>query len=194
MVNRSFPVADLRLHNGRLLLTPEDPMAAAPIEHLEARLRDGRLIGSALPSSAMRFTPGARVFDYLGFTGCAVQFDQDQDNERLVIALEGPSTAPQLRLGRNTRPPRCPQCQQPLPTWHDQLNPSFNSERPLLACSHCTAEAPGCYWSWGRHGGFGRLFVTVEPVFPGEARPLPACFALLEQLRLGPWRYFFVQD
>lgn len=194
MINSSFPTANQRLHNGRLLLTPEDPIAAASAQCLEAILRGGSLIASASADNAMHFAPGARLFEYVGFTGCAVRLDQGTDSEGLEITFEGPFDAPQPRLGRNTRPPRCAQCRQPLAAWREQLDLASDGMRSKLHCTHCDAEGPGCCWSWGRHGGFGRLFIALEPVFPGEGRPLPAFFTLLEQTQLGPWRYFFVQD
>lgn len=194
MINSSFPAANHRLHNGRLLLTPEDPTAAASIQSLEAKLRGGGLIGSALAARAMRFVAGARVFDYVGFTGCAVQFDQRQGSQRLEIALEGPFDAPQPRLGRNSRPPRCPQCQQPLAAWREQLDQSSSGMPSMLRCINCGTEASSWRWSWGRHGGFGRVFIDLEPVFPIEGRPLPALSRLLAEMQLGPWRYFFIQD
>lgn len=194
MNDRSLPTAGLRLHNGRIVLTPEDPVAAISIERVEAQLRNGCLIGDALAQKAMHFSPGARLFDYIGFTGCAVQLDHGQKDEQFEIALEGPYATPQPRFGRNTRPPRCAQCRQPLPSWREQLGRPDEHDSPLLSCHHCETEAPARCWSWGRHGGYGRVFIRLEPVFPGEGRPLPALFTLLEQMPLGAWRYFFVQD
>ena len=194
MIKASFPAANHPLHNGRLLLTPEDPMATASIQRLEAELRREGLIGSTAGNSAMCFEPGARVFEYLGFTGCAVQLDQGPGTTGLEITLEGSFDAPQQRLGRNSRPPRCAQCRQPLPGWREQVEQINSGRRSELRCTHCHTEAPSWCWSWGRHGGFGRVFISLEPVFPGEGRPLPACFRLLEQMQLGAWRYFFVQD
>lgn len=169
-------------------------MAAASLQSLEAQLLDGGLIVSTSATSGARFAPGARVFEYLGFTGCAVQLDQGADSETLEIAFEGPFAAPQRRLGRNSRPPRCAQCRRPLAAWREQLDQGDSGMQSVLRCVNCGLETPSWSWSWGRHGGFGRVFINLEPVFPGEGRPLPAFFALLEQMQLGPWRYFFVQD
>lgn len=193
MIKAAFPAANHRLHNGRLLLTPEDPMATTSIRRLEAGLRSGGLIGNAAANSAMRFAPGPRVFEYVGFTGCAVQLEERPGTAGLQVTLDGPFDTPQPRLGRNSRTPRCAQCRQPLATWREQLDQTTDSVEPMC-CNNCGAEAPSWYWSWGRHGGFGRVFISLEPVFPGEGRPLAACFRLLEQLQLGAWRYFFVQD
>ncbi|WP_200247359.1 hypothetical protein [Lamprobacter modestohalophilus] len=194
-ISTARSATDLRLHNGRLLLSPEDPMAAAPSQSLVAQLLDGGLIATASPASAMRFAPGERLFEYIGFTGCAVQFDQGPDKGAgLAIEIDGPFDAPRLRRGRNTRPPRCAQCRRPLVDWQEQIDQTINGELPILNCTSCGADAPGWSWGWGRQGGAGRLFVNLEPVFPGEGRPLPAFFTLLEQIELGPWRYFYVQD
>ncbi|MEA3640947.1 MAG: hypothetical protein VBE63_13515 [Lamprobacter sp.] len=195
MISPSIPTISRRLHNGRLLLTPEDPMAAIPGQSLSGQLLDAGLIATAAPGNGMRFASGKRLFEYIGFTGCAVQFGSALDQTgRLAIEIEGPLDAPVLRYGRNSRPPRCAQCQRPLPTWREQIEQTNSGDERLLHCLGCGAEAPGWSWNWGRHGGFGRLFVNLEPVFPGEGRPLPALLTLLAQVELGPWRYFYVQD
>ena len=196
MISRAIPAADLRLHNGRLLLTPEDPMAAAPSQTLSERLREAGLIATASSAGTMRFAPGDRFFDYVGFTGCAVHVGPGSDGATgLDIEIEGPFEAPALRRGRETRPPRCPQCRRTLPDWLEQMEQTTNgAQAPVLCCTGCGTKAPGWRWTWGRLGGFGRLFIRLEPVFPGEGRPLPALFRLLEQLGLGPWHYFSVQD
>jgi len=194
-MNLSVPSIDLRLHNGRLLLAPEDPMAAAPTASLAELLGDGQLISSTSLISATRFSPGKRLFEYIGFTGCAVQLDQGPIGAAgFEIELEGPFACPVSRLGRNSRPPRCPGCRRPLADWRAQLDQTERDDSPTLHCADCGAEEPAWRWNWGRQGGFGRLLINLEPVFPGEGRPLPALFRLLEHLEIGPWRYFYVQD
>jgi hypothetical protein len=49
-------------------------------------------------------------------------------------------------------------------------------------------------WDWKQQGGFGRLFVMVEEVFPGEAVPTPGLLDLLRDLDGTPWRHFYVQE
>lgn len=196
MIATSLRSPNLRLHNGRLLLTPEDPMAAAPSASLAARLLEAGLIASARSTGGgPSYRPGSRFFEYIGFTGCAVQLDQEPNGEaEFEIRLEGPFATPEQRLGRNSRAPRCPQCRRPLADWREHIEHPTEATQPRLQCSSCGASAPSCSWDWGRHGGFGRLFIKLEPVFPGEGRPLPALFTLLERMELGPWRHFYVQD
>lgn len=186
-----------RLHSGRLLLTPEDPMARASLSGLSAVLREGGLIEAAPSTAPMRHGPGERLFEYIGFTGCAVQLDQAPGgSQRLAIALEGPFETLRFRSGRNSRPPRCPACQAALSNWRQQLDTGASADQACrtLSCTRCGAHSPGWQWDWGRHAGCGRLFVDIEPVFPGEGRPLPALFTLLKRMEIGAWRYFYVQD
>lgn len=192
-----------RLHNGRLLLTPENPMATAGLSRLSAVLHEGGLIEAAPPAKPMRFGPGERLFEYIGFTGCAVQLDQAPGSPHaFAMSLEGPFEVPRLRSGRNSRPPRCPECRNAVSSWRQQLDTGAGTSSGAnidhacctLSCTSCRARSPGWQWNWGRQAGFGRLFIGIEPVFPGEGRPLPALFSLLEGVEIGAWRYFYVQD
>ncbi len=49
-------------------------------------------------------------------------------------------------------------------------------------------------WDWKQQGGFARLVIQVEEIFPGEAVPTDALLALLEHESGCAWRYFYVQD
>ena len=49
-------------------------------------------------------------------------------------------------------------------------------------------------WNWRLHGGFGRSFVLVEEVFPGEGAPLPTLLNALRDLGVGDWHHFYVQE
>ena len=185
------------LHSGRLLLTPQEPEAAPEPAALEALLRDGGLLGEPAPTAPGAVRAGGALFELIGFTGCAVQLERQSDApDGLVLRIEGPWPAPVLRAGRNTRAPRCPGCGQALAAWRAACQDSAtpNGAAPLLRCDACAQGAPACRWRWGRHGGCGRLFVALEPVFPGEAQPLPALSALLARAGYGPWRHLYVQD
>ena len=185
------------LHTGRLVLTPSD--ASAPVERkrLEVRLKAAGLIGPALPGRTDAFEIGEQFTRLVAFTGCAVAFDQTPtatSGTFTHITLHGPYLAPRLLSGRNTRPPRCPECGKGLVAWRDQVQRWQLSQPPELRCLHCMAIAPGWGWRWGQHGGFGRVFVCVEEVFPGEGSPLPALLDALYADGIGDWRFFYVQD
>jgi hypothetical protein len=196
MINAPSQPISLRLHQGRLLISPANPQAVAAVEQLLGLLHDGGLIGDRVTSTPARYSPGSRFFEYLGFTGCAVQLDQGSTSGEagVEIGLEGPFAIPRPYLGRNTRPPGCPHCRRALTDWRLRLDQASSQDRPRLRCSDCGRIEPAWEWNWGRQGGFGRQLIQLEPVFPGEARPLPALFALLEPLGVGLWRYFYMQD
>jgi hypothetical protein len=63
-----------------------------------------------------------------------------------------------------------------------------------LACPACGHSAPPWGWDWKESAGFGRIFLTVEEVFPGEAVPAPALLDLLARITGCAWRHFYVQD
>ena len=65
---------------------------------------------------------------------------------------------------------------------------------PLLRCHSCGLIGPAWEWNWRRQAGFGRIFLIIEEVFPGEGQPLPGLLAALNALGVGPWQHFYVQD
>jgi hypothetical protein len=63
-----------------------------------------------------------------------------------------------------------------------------------LDCPACGHSAPPWSWDWKESAGFGRIFLTVEEVFPGEAVPAPALLDLLTRITGCAWRHFYIQD
>jgi len=184
-----------KLHTGRLLLTTEDAGQAPEPAAVRALLAGIGLVGDPLPEVTGGFASGPRLLELIGFTGCAVQIDSGTGGgSGLVhIRIEGPLPRPALKYGRNSRPPRCPGCRAALAEWRQQVA-SQTQQEPLLRCAACGATRPATDWDWRRHAGCGRLFVSVEEVFPGEAQPLPGLLDRLVSLGAGPWRHFYVQD
>jgi hypothetical protein len=185
-----------KLHTGRLVLTPVDPEQAPDRSALLAQLKALGLLGTALETVAGGFAAGPSLLDLIGFTGCAVHLDTDgaTGDTYLHMRIEGPHPHAVLKHGRNTRPPRCPTCGAALAGWREQYSATPPGQPPLLRCARCGGEGQARDWDWRRHGGFGRIFVSVEEVFPGEGQPLPRLLAALEDLGTGPWHYFYIQE
>jgi hypothetical protein len=189
--------ASRTLHTGRLVLAPLDPLARVETEPLATLLRDVGLIGAPLPEQSAAFATGARFLDLIAFTGCAVQVELAPASAGGTFAhvrLLGPYSQPRLQSGRNTRPPRCPECGKTLAAWRAQSQTSPVGQTPNLRCEDCSAVTPAWCWGWRQHAGFGRSFVCIEEVFPGEGAPLPALLGDLETLGIGAWHHFYVQD
>jgi hypothetical protein len=64
----------------------------------------------------------------------------------------------------------------------------------MLHCTACGERTPAWKWRWREQAGFGRVFLLIEEVFPGEGAPLPGLLRQLEALGVGPWHWFYVQD
>lgn len=198
MTHAAFEHARVSLHPGRMLLTPTNPMAQTPLEPLSQQLQGLGLLGTVLNAKDHRYRSGPYLFELVAFTGCAVQLDTNATaSAGLEVQIQGPFTTPQRRSGRNTRPPRCPHCRRPLANWQAQREGSERTADPecieRLSCEGCGLQRPGWAWNWGRHAGYGRVFICLEPIFPGEARPLPRLLNGLETLGLGPWHHFYTQ-
>ncbi len=186
----------VRLHTGRLVLTPVDPQVAAAHERVIATARDLGLIGPALPHRE-GFAVGPKFLDLIAFTGCAVQLNLEPPTSGAAfchIRIPPPAPSPRLLSGRNTRPPQCPACRRPLRQWRDQAAHWDQASIPLLHCVDCGEQTQAWAWRWREQAGFGRAFVLIEEVFPGEGTPLPGLMRGLETIGAGPWHRFYVQD
>ncbi len=193
------------LHTGRMVLTPADPLQAADQATTNALLRETGLAGAPRDGGG-GLHAGAALATLVGFTGCAVRFDNIETAVTIVgpwLLIPSTSPAPRLLWGRNSRPPRCPACAAPLRPWQERLPmPGVSSDLPgrscdaraSLCCDACDSAHAIHHWHWGRHAGAGRSLVLIEEVFPGEARPLPALMQALVGLGVGPWSFFYVQD
>ena len=185
-------------HNGRLVLTTVDPLAAPEPGLVREILSGAGFIGAPLPGVADAFDVGPELLGLLSFAGCAVVLSSSTgghpDEPACHVRILGPESGPRLMWGRNTRGPRCPGCRARLGDWRDRVEDW--RERPSLdqPCPSCGWTGPPWRWDWKQEGGFGRLFVLVEEVFPGEAVPTQRLFDLLTRACDCGWRHFYVQD
>jgi hypothetical protein len=180
-----------------MLLTPKNPLLSLPVSALQDSLRKVGFIGRGIPGNDRAFFAGERFLDLLIFAGCSVQIEltPPADGRSFChVRFRGPAGHPELIRGRNTRPPRCPACRAPRRDWKDILLAPVPANDPRLVCESCGAEHPPWDWDWKGNAGFGRTFVQVEEIFPGEATPAPALTEILEGVSAGPWRHFYVQD
>lgn len=186
------------LHTGRLVLTPVDAQAAPDPKTLRQAIADGALAGEPLRNGTDGFSVGDRFLQLVAFTGCAVQLAPEPERGAAHgfchIRVDGPFPRPQLRAGRNSRPPRCAVCGKPLQEWREQASTWLPSVSPALGCRSCKHTSPAWDWDWRQQAGLGRIFLCIEEVFPGEAAPLPGLLELLAQTAVGPWGFFYVQD
>lgn len=185
-------------HTGRLILTTVDPLAAPDAELAIDALSGVGFIGAPLPGLETVFAVGPSFLSLIAFSGCSVAIDADcgEDGQAPCcrVRVLPVSDAPRFLSGRNTRPPRCPACRAPLRDWARLVQDWPLHPHRGLRCSNCGQTRPPWRWDWKEHGGFGRLFVAVEEVFPGEAVPVPALLDLLTRACGAGWRHFYVQD
>lgn len=185
-------------HTGRLLLTPQDPHEVPDVSRLSAALRAAGFLGARLPGRDGAFLVGEQFLNLLSFAGCSVQLElaPNAGNESPFchVRLTGPFEHPRLMQGRNTRPPRCPSCRAALQDWGESVEMTARAQAGALTCPACGHRDPPWDWDWKGNAGFGRFFIEVEEVFPGEATPAPTLMEILTRATASPWRYFYVQD
>lgn len=190
------------LHTGRLILTPADPHLVPDVDLLIEGLSQSGFLGDPLSSEAVStgegeraFTIGAGFLSLLSFAGCAVRIrDSRSDGRFSHIRIAPISPYPRLMVGRNTRSPRCVGCRAPLSGWHALVDHWATHPHAGVRCPACGETRPPWLWDWKQQGGFGRVFVQIEEVFPGEAVPTPAFFEQLIRISGIGWRHFYIQD
>lgn len=177
---------------GSLILQPRD--CSGPIDpgQLVGTLRELGVIGAAWPPRRHAYLVGERFLELITFMGCSPHIElappAGGGDFCHVIVHEYP--APRLLTGTNTRPPRCPACRKVT-----ALRPADLAGAPagqVLACNHCAATLRLSELLWRRDGGFGRVFVEVLSVFPGEAVPLDSLLQRLADATRCAWDYFYL--
>ena len=158
---------------------------------MEARLRNIGLIGDPYRRRENSYLVGNNFLQLITFLGCSPNLRlapaSEDDDHFCHVRFIGPLPRPRLLYGRNTRPPRCPRCEQRVEQWRADLE---NGGRHI-DCRHCGEKIAIDAPDWRRNAGAGRFFVQITEVFPGEAVPLPA---LMAQLRAegDDWDYFYL--
>jgi len=184
------------IHTGRLLLSSQNPFLAPDASFLAAALTEAGFLGIPLAGRKGAFALGDQFLQLVTFAGCSVQVElyPNSDSPFCHIRIVGPFELPVFQSGRNTRPPRCPNCRTPLRDWKRALAAWDGSQPEPIACTTCGEAGPPWTYDWKEKAGFGRLFIQVEEVFPGEAVPTPGLMDLLADSSSGEWRYFYIQD
>lgn len=193
-------------HTGRLVLTTVNPFAEPAAVLLAGALAESGFIGAPIGSPwAGRdgaYAVGPHFLDLLTFSGCAVSIAAaPADTPTSVpgsafcyVELPRLEPSPRLLWGRNTRPPRCPACRERLTDWRQLIGAAAEPSSSGVICPRCGASHPPWVWDWKEQGGYGRRFVLIEEVFPGEAVPTARLFGVLSDAAGSGWRHFFVQD
>lgn len=186
-------------HTGRLVLAPRDPGCGPDRPRLILALASAGFLGPALGPGDDAYAVGEHFLHLVTFAGCAVRLEIEpgagSDRPFCHVRIAGPYPEPLPLIGRNTRPPRCPTCRAPLRDWRDALaGPTAAGRTAALPCPACETLSPARAWDWKESGGFARLWLGVEEVFPGEAAPTDALMQILAEAALTPWRHFYLQD
>jgi hypothetical protein len=185
------PPPENQMNDGRLLLHPHDPDAPLPSRAaLLQALAEIGLLGAPLgEDEAAGFLVGEQFLQSITFMGCSpfIQLEPPADGGGFChLALLGPYAEPRLLHGRNTRPPPCPSCGKRMEGWREQL------AQGVIGCTHCGSQTPLSRLTWRRNAGFGRCFLEIRHLFPGEAVPVDGLLLHLEAFGAGPWDYFYL--
>ena len=184
------------IHTGRLLLCTQDPYLLPEQTRLTMALTAAGFLGTPLAYQADAYVVGERFLQLITFAGCSVRIELSPDGDGPFSHLRfvGPFDQPWFLVGRNTRPPRCRSCRSPLQGWREDLTRWHRNGAMDIPCPACGEPRPPWAYDWREKAGFGRFFIQVEEVFPGEAAPTPELTKLLEHTTVSQWSHFYIQD
>ncbi len=177
-----------------LILHPADPLACVAVAEREAVLQAMGVVGAQL--AADWYAAGPHLLDHVTFLGCspvvrlAVTCDEGPGFCRL--RLPPPLPHPIWRGSLEGSAPRCPRCRTPEATWPLPLA-AWESDPAAsqCTCSSCGYGAPLHRWRLREAAGFGRSFVELWGIHPGEAVPGEAFLDALAQCSGGSWCWFY---
>jgi hypothetical protein len=177
---------------GKLILYPRDTESPPPqAETIIESLRSLGLIDRPMGSDTNRFLAGKRFLQLISFVGCSPDVClAPRDNtatDFCHLSICGPFNPPQLIFSGNCRPPRCPACKKALTDWKEFAG------KQEIKCNQCGERSRPEKISWGRHAGYGRIFIEIHNIFPGEAQPVDGLFKQLQQETGMSWDYFFTE-
>lgn len=188
-------------HVGRLILAPRDAELCPDRDRLVRTLSEAGFIADPILDRECAFLVGPELSALLAFVGCAVAIADDPQigGPFCHVVVPQASAHPRWCHGRNTGAPRCPACRArssdwPSPFEQVALELARGHRSASVVCPSCGRAHPIRSWDWKQQGGFARLLVQVEEIFPGEAVPTDGLFDLLERASGCAWRHFYVQD
>jgi hypothetical protein len=186
------------------MIAPRDAEVCPDRDRLVRILSEAGFITDRIPDRECAYRVGPEFSSLIAFAGCAVAIASDPQTGDPFCHVVVPPPAPHPRRyhGRNTRAPRCPGCRTRLSDWplrveqieQSAKTPGSDRQASILVCPSCGERRRMWSWDWKQQGGFARLLIQVEEIFPGEAVPTDGFLDLLERESGCPWRHFYVQD
>lgn len=186
------------MSTGKLCFRPPYSAPLPSLPSITERLRRIGLIDRPFREKEQSFLTGERFLQLITFLGCSpyLQLEPPDDGGSNFCHLRflGPFEQPQFLYGGNTRPPKCPNCRRGIDNWLSLVEQwQAEPEAPSITCPNCGQLSSPLSLEWRRTAGFGRFFIQVAEVFPGEAVPVAE---LMNCLRSGgeSWDYFYLQE
>ena len=186
------------MNNGKLILHPAQPTEIpSSTTDLTKRLQDIGFLASpwaAAPDN--RYLVGARFLRLIVFLGCSpnvpLQPPDDGSLDFCHVSVSGPWNAVRFLTGSMNASPRCPHCRQKNPVWQKMIE-AWKKDRAGFrwTCPACGTASDVASLNWRQGAGFGRFFLEIEHIFPGEAVPGDELLQALEASTYTQWVYFY---
>jgi hypothetical protein len=183
----------------RLLLYPVDRNQLPDANKLLKILKDISFIGEPFEAGGgERYLAGEHFFQYLSFLGCspaiALAPDAGEAIEpgRFCHIMMAEYPEPVARYGLDTVIPRCPSCRQRLEQARERL--ADWKAGTVQACPACGESISPDQLAWKRTAVFGRFFLEIWNIYPGEAVPADSLLQKISVLTAGEWSYAYIRN
>lgn len=181
-----------------LYLHPAHPLETTDPDTLLEFLEQIQFI-SALWRSPDNYLAGDRLLQHISFVGCSPHLEfspqENGDTDLCFVQMHGPYSETWGFVSRLQHRPRCPNCGCKVRDWEAFLpEPGPVPDNSHWRCPECQTHTRIEGLSWRRQAVFGRCFVEIHGVFPGEALPTDQ---LLEEIKAATgidWQYGWAES
>jgi hypothetical protein len=193
----------------KMLLTPVDPdCTTVDSDRLEEILLDMGFIGPPIPLEKETIHPvGEHFLQLVTFLGCSPRIELDppdtaaeleaasREGSFCHVSLLGTDQELQFRADDRTPAPRCPRCRQPLTDWRCLIRIwRKQPDATGWTCAGCGYRGRLTELNFSKSAGFGRIFLEMRGIHPGEAVAGEALLASLRSLTGCEWRTLYVRE
>ena len=193
----------------KMLLTPVDPdCTTVDTARLAETLLSIGFIGPPIPlGNGMIYPVGEHFLQLVTFLGCSPRIDLDppataaeleaasRDGGFCHVSLPGTDRGLQFRVDERAPAPRCPRCRQPVAEWRRLIR--VWREQPGATgwtCTGCGYRGRLIDLNFRKSAGFGRVFLEIRGIHPGEAVAGENLLASLRALAGCEWRTLYIRE
>ncbi len=178
-----------------LVLSPVDPVWNVPDHRSLSQLLQSIQFIDTPYNGETDYMTGEHFLDLIAFMGCSPDIKLEPDSSKqpfCYIRLITETNSIEFHGGDRTYTPRCPQCGAPVNDWKNKIRVwQQHAGENTWPCDSCQYQAAPWKYRWRKSAGFGRCFIEINNIYPGEAIPQQALLDTLHSHYQVNWQYFY---